>query len=607
MVYTVVCYKETGFSRGNIPSSPAVLENAAKITLQANQIWKLQDRFLSQVKLSMSWDDAKDVDYMKVGDSYYTIEGVEMSNGNVAIFTLAMDPITTVGGVSGFTLIDGWAKRCSPKNDDLFGNILPEPWAPAHELKMDGPFYMSDYNDQTTSYFVSASIDLRDSSYLARNYATAATEPDGAVFNVTVPVVHAINESDAEGTQIYLYADGAAPEGWQTFPTTTPGVGVFFLNQVTGNIAEIRSLGLLDAVTSAYTIPTKYVYVSENQAALIKVMGGKIDEYDASTIPYQYGTYTPKNKKVFSLYNLYRIRSSVSGDIGLFEGRELYSGGQYPGFWIFADVSPNGRPYCQPIWYQGSRTKPFQNSIAGAQWVSAPIVNSGASGHELSIAALNRSLSDSQITQERLMYDIQTPTLNGVGIESIISDVFSQGRKLVAAGIDKFTDWAISTTGRTDVSRADAISDQTMARIGGGRGAERQYVDTERSMRRTKFYFDVSQNLVVPEIRFGRFAEMQEFIGNGFYIDRVRLSENDMERLDNFLTMYGYADDRRLESEDFTSHVHFNYVQADNVAVEGPSMFMCNLISDYFAGGVRLWHELPNRAAMSDNPIKGGA
>lgn len=94
------------------------------------------------------------------------------------------------------------------------------------------------------------------------------------------------------------------------------------------------------------------------------------------------------------------------------------------------------------------------------------------------------------------------------------------------------------------------------------------------------------------------------FTGNNFMILQETLTDNDMERLDNFLTMYGYSVSRRLEQADFTSRTHFNFVQADNVAVEGPSMFMCNLISDYFSGGVRLWHELPNRAAMSDNPIR---
>ena len=176
----------------------------------------------------------------------------------------------------------------------------------------------------------------------------------------------------------------------------------------------------------------------------------------------------------------------------------------------------------------------------------------------------------------------------------------------------------LATTGRTMLSQLIQTGgnllgfnqeglDKASGVVLGGAAGLGQVVQMQRDVERKKFDFLSSANVVAPNISFGRFAQMQDYIGNGFFIDRIRLSENDMERFDNFLTMYGYADDRKLENTDFTSHTPFNYVQADNVAVEGPSMYMCNLISEYFSGGVRLWHELPNRAAMTDNPIKGGA
>lgn len=136
-------------------------------------------------------------------------------------------------------------------------------------------------------------------------------------------------------------------------------------------IAKARSLGLLDAITASYSIPIMYAQ-AEIDVNYVKTLIGQIHEYDATDMKYQYGSYRPKNKKVFALYNIYEIRAAVGGEVGAFEGRELYSGGQYPGFWIYADPSPEGRPYCQPIWYKGNRTISFQNSISGAQWSTDP-------------------------------------------------------------------------------------------------------------------------------------------------------------------------------------------------------------------------------------------
>ena len=589
MVYTVTCYKDTGFSRGNIPSSPSVLENAAKITLTANQIWKLQDRFLSQVKLSMSWEDAQTVDYMKVGNNYYTVEGVEMSNGNVAIFTLAIDPITSVGGTTGFTLIDGWVRRCSPASDELFDNILPEPWTPKNELVMEGPISMtaSNYEGVKQSY-VCSTIDLDETENIAQQYWDAARDASVAVPQVTKP---------AGTTTIKLVPDDQVPTGWKIWTYRLPSAVIYFTETHLDGIAKARSLGLLDAITASYSVPIMYALATVSETYVTELVG-QIDEYDASTLQYQYGSYTPKNKKVFALYNLYEIRAAVGGETGVFEARELYSGGQYPGFWIYADPSPEGRPYCQPIWYKGDRTVPFQNSIAGAAWSTDPIAiygNATAQG----LSSYYRSIQDSEMQRSMFFagaHDFSAgDNTSGSLVEDVLGTLATAGRSMLSQ--------LIQTGGNLLGFNQEGLDKASGVVLGGAAGLG-QVVQMQRDVERKKFDFLSSANVVAPNISFGRFAQMQDYIGNGFFIDRIRLSENDMERFDNFLTMYGYADDRKLENTDFTSHTHFNYVQADNVAVEGPSMYMCNLISEYFSGGVRLWHELPNRAAMSDNPIR---
>lgn len=595
MLYTVTCYKETGFSRGNIPSSPAVIQNAASVTLQANQVWKMQDLFLSKVKLAMNWENASKVDYMKIGDKYYTVEGIEMVSGsdNVAEFTIALDPINSVGGVNGFTLIDGWVKRCSPKSDGLFDNILPEPWTPANELKMDGPVSMtaSTYEGVLNSYIVST-IDIKDTEHVAIAYKSADPSEDN-VFPVSVPQVKGLSVDTM--TDVYLCKEEDTPEGWRLWHFKLPGSTMYVTANVIEDIAVARSLGLMDAITASFSIPTMYAIPTSGPIGNISKIEGQIIEYDAESLPYKYGTYTPKNNKVYALYNIYRIRSAVGGNTGLFEGRELYSGGQYPGFWIYADPSPDGRPYCQPIWYQGARTVAFQNSISGGQWLKAAIVQSGLNGQLMENTKANRLIEDEGMIQTKLMNNIVNGNSSGIMGENSSGSVLSDVLGAITGPFNKLV-------GMLRLAEGGSAQDY-IAQVG-GQEALFSAAEFKRDRDRAIFDFNVSQNIVVPSVYFSEWPEMQYYIGNGFYIDRVRLSENDMERFDNFLTMYGYAEDRKLESNDFTSHQHFNYVQASNVAVKGPSMMLCNMISNYFAGGVRLWHELPNQSAMTNNPIK---
>lgn len=602
MVYTVVCYKETGFSRGNIPSTPAVLENAAKITLQANQIWKLQDRFLSQVKLSMSWDDAQDVDYMKVGDNYYTVENIQMSNGNVAIFTIALDPITSVGGVSGFTLIDGWAIRCHESSDGLFSNTLPEPWGPS-EVLLANRYTMTSQGSQNIQ-LVASTIDLsfpRDvGTAVSALYATTFTDENTGL-SVTVPKMPNVAASSLATTLEFVVTD---PLPWTKFGErfVLPGVVLFDATKdnVKENIEIAIGVSALEGISAYYLVPNNYIDPEwgGNDSSVVENTRSGVTQIDGPA--YKYGTYTPKNNKVYALYNTYTIVSVGSGNRASFPASELYYNDDAPRFAIFANVAPGGCPYLQPVFYGRRLTNPFENAVQGAIWINNTSLLGISEGFKNDL--LMYDLTDQgRIWQEGAAEYHQTT--------GIVNSLVGTGAAMVGAtnvGLMPGSNWIY----QSDPNYSQMANAGLMG-LEGVLGAIEGRVTTERNIAisrltqqynlATKFQ-NGSFNLFFPQD-----VNQSMFTGNNFMILQETLTDNDMEKLDNFLTMYGYSVSRRLEQTDFTSRTHFNFVQADNVAVEGPSMFMCNLISDYFAGGVRLWHELPNRAAMSDNPIKGGA
>lgn len=553
MVYQVTCYKNTGFGNGNIPSSPSVLENADKVQLTANQVWKLQDKYLSRVRLQMAYDVARTVDYVKIGNSYYTVSALSMTN-NVAEFTLSYDPINSVGGIGQFQILDGWAERAHANHDDMFENILDEPYTPMKELVMDPIDALG--NPDITDYrtVVGATVDLSDLTYQASQYVDADSGN-----GVTVPKIPSI---PVETTVHIGRLNETLPTGWSEMKQKLPNMTIFNFDaqSVKDGIQSVRSLGLTDTITACYQLPSTYAEGT--------VVGGVLGhlyapiQRVASKLPYKYGTYKPKNNKVYAMFNKFNLLAMASGDRQEYEARELYAGGNQPDFYIYADPSPNGKPYAQPTHFENRTTLPFQESVAGAEWLSTPLAFGRPEGWARTMANYNRQSKDLVRSYERQSFD------EGVG---------------AVGGLLK--------------GNLPGILDS-------GLGLYRSTEDIARAAQRADFDFYASMRIVAPEIRFGRGAEISGYVFNGFVVYRTRLSEEDMERFDNFLTMYGYAQSRRLKQDDLSSRQKFNFVKASNVAVTGPSLMDRNAISDMFAGGIRLWHVLPNRAAMSDNPIK---
>lgn len=553
MVYQVTCYKNTGFGSGNIPSSPSILENAEKVQLTANQVWKLQDKYLSRVRLQMAYDVARTVDYVKIGSSYYTVSALSMTN-NVAEFTLSYDPINSVGGIGKFQILDGWAERAHANHDDMFENILDEPYSPMKELVMDPIDVLG--NPDITDYrtVVGATVDLSDLTYQASQYVDADSGN-----GVTVPKIPSI---PVETTVHIGRLNEALPSGWREMKQKLPNMTIFnFETQsVKDGIQSVRSLGLTDTITACYQLPADY--------AEGIVVGGVLGHLYApiknvaSKLLYKFGTYVPKNNKVYALFNKYNLLAMASGDHQEYEARELFAGGTSPNFYIYADPSPNGKPYAQPTHFENRTTLPFQECISGAEWLTTPLAFGRPEGWARSMVDYKRGGDDLIRSYERQSFD--------------------QG--------------------------AGATKSMFTANIGGilesGLGLYRSTEDIARAANRKDFDFYSDMRIVTPEIRFGRGAEISGYVFNGFVVYRTRLSDEDMERFDNFLTMYGYAQCRRLKQDDMSSRKNFNFVKASNVAVTGPSLMDRNAIADMFAGGIRLWHVLPNRAAMSDNPIK---
>lgn len=570
--YTITGYYSTGFNVQNIPSSPAVLQTAESRTFSSSWLWQNKD--LATVRINSSWGDVADIDYLSIGEQYYIVTGCEMLSSGTASLTLQPDYITSAGGIGAVSITDGWVKRAHTSNDGLFENVAAEPWGPTEDLIIDGQQTLV-REVYSPIEFVCATVDLSETEKTAEEYVDGS---DNIV--VYVPKIPTIESGSTYG----MILPGDDPLSPHT--TELPNTQAFRLNNdiTQAGLQSARSLGIDAAIVACYSVPydfiSRHTYTPLNGKATDII--GVNRSYQATSTPFRYTVagYTPRNNKVFAMYNHLYIMSICSGDAVDFEAFEIYGGGLYPAFSLYSDPQPDGLPYLQPTYYGGGRNDvPFLNSCKGMPWRNTPFSFEQASGNLINQVNYSRGLNRSWVN-----FGLDT-TQAGLNVAS-----------------------KVANTANADVlglfGNGNAVSRGLEAAQEGVALAQTTY-NSLADIRETAADYHTAQNIRVPELIFPRSSSVQDYVGNNFFIYRVRISDNDVRRLDRFLTMYGYAQDKPLETSDFTSRQYFNYVQANSVNVAGPvGLRHRNGISAQLQNGVRLWHVLPDASYYNNNPIR---
>lgn len=547
-VYSITGYFNTGFGSGNIPDSPAVLRLATSKVFPSN--WLLQNKDLTTTRLNATWSEVENIDYVAIGNSYYFVVGITMQTEVCAELTLQLDGLTTAGGINALSFTDGWCKRAHTRSDTLFANNIPEPFQPAQDLVIDGVKKIGTDPDYVT--FISATVDLYNIEKVADEYLDS-----GGGIACYVPTVPKARFE----TEIHINT----PEGSTSnkLPNTTlyyhteDNAGMY--DDLTPALQTLRSLGLDTAITGSYSVPRAWAVFGSYSEGIrtLSGNGGKV----TINIPYVYGS--AKNKKVYSLFNMYTIIATANGSSVTKDGHILYNNDQSPDLFAISNPAPNGYPALQFLYNEGRRCFAMENGVVGESWLNAPIAYGQVSG----------SLVQNQQYANREALQTANRQFDAVsGIANVIGKAASGDIGGLISGI-----WGTATS-------------QAMGEV---------------SQMNQRAEFETTQSFVVPEIQFPQGVVNQMATGNGFLVYRVRLSDNDVARLDKFLTMYGYAQSKPLEKSDFTNRRYFNYVQADGVNVGGNiGLRIREMIAQQLSGGVRIWHTLPNPSYYNNNPIK---
>lgn len=363
---------------------------------------------------------------------------------------------------------------------------------------------------------------------------------------------------------------------------------------IKAGLNRLRSLGVESAIISQVKIPSSYVELNESGNALIggkyswsivRQIIGKWSE-NAIDIPYVY-TEAKNNRLNYGEFTKYGI-ISTSGESCEYDAEEIIETGSIsPHIKKVGDPRPTGKPYFRFKTVNGDSSELgfFRNCISGLPWKNVPLVYREASGNALNTLRYENS---KMLSTESYQYgtaqnelakfkNVSDATLGVVGnllggdlggaVSSLYNPLFT-GTSLEIQQMFR--------TNSTNVSRRNELSELAIA-----------------------------NNVVTPTVNFPMNAEfMRDFYGNGVLVYRYIYSQNDINRIDKLLTMYGYKYSKPLELTDFTNRKNFNFVLSRNVTLSGYSKWINNALAEQIANGVRIWHVLPDNSYYTNNPVK---
>lgn len=591
MALSCTLYKNTGFNTINIPDSKALLVQDASI--QTSVLDCLQNRFLASISVSATWDAVKDVDYVNVDDFYYFVTGITMTSYDIAQISLSPDFITSAGGPTSLSILDGITERHHiAKSADTFGlyDETDPLLSPAQPLLL--VFGASAFSDTETDYNIVAesSIDL-EAMGKATNYSSKTFGSGDAAVSVpsTTPV-------GSKNTSFYF-------GGSSTAHTTTNGTALFDCTNenVLKGLQIVRDLGVENAVIAQYALP-KSMFVIGKEASTdgyIRTVTAQVTSF-STNLPFTYATV--RNQRVLSGDNNRYGILTASGNSYEANPEQLTGGNlTAPTVNYRGDGRENGMPYFNFYYYMGAdiHSLPyfFRNAITGMEWRNVPLTYV-TPAHSVQDAVNFRSQQTLNKISNYQAMDVYQQNQAGVDISqaqalgSAIAGMFDSATGTSTSGMISSLVGGINSAISADQKRLALESAEDYRQM------------TYAVQRRNEMYnFGVSQQVVEPTIKFPfQTPSIRDYAGNGCLTYRYRYSDTDLTRIDKILTAYGYHITEQLDSSMFSNRPHFNFIKATGVTVGGslPTWWK-NGITQQFGSGVRIWHVKPDPAYYTQN------
>lgn len=653
-MWNVRLYYHTHLNTLNTLDNGDKLETADYIDLPPVDI--LQAEGLNAITVRATRAQVKNVEYVKLtdqdtGDYYYYEAGIPVATSkDVQNIPLTCDAFLTLAdiydGAENIPFLDGIITRHHvAKANDVYGAYTEEDplLIPSKELDMDMVKLFDDADDQKNIIVESTiALDTQANHYEAHVYTDQTSGNE-----VTVPTVVAVPQNSTA-----VFGDLASYNTYETAGTEYfDGTNA----TVKEGIAAVRGLGVESGILNSYVLPASQATFTPTQTGQIITLQGVKDTED-STMDFEYANVD--NKRVlYGALNSIELISVASGMSASFKPEDLKDGetGDAPTVIKLTDPRPNGRPYYMFKYFKGIENEPtLKNAVAGMEWANAPLVYTGKSGSTLDQINLATTLHAMNLSQGELEYQNgMIPyraginavgslaggafgSMGGGGVDSRLGAIQAAEKALhaqkgavtqyfSAQNADKwFQSYVYQQMGAAAMSSNHALENMNAAMSASPSGAgmggliggvsnlalagvdyfhNKEYLEKQYGARMASelAQFATGQ-IAAPALNFPRSETLRDFIGNGVFVVRYRPKQSDTEKLDKILTMYGYKDTIPLIGGQsvLNNRSKFNFVQIKGCSIGGNTpRWLREAAAAQLSVGVRIWHELPNRAAYN--------
>ena len=590
MNYNVRAYFDTGFNSNNIPDSPNLLDNTTIRFKDYDAVWLYQNQEVGAIRVKASFTEIYPADYVRVGFgepgnqnvAYYFVNSIQMLNPVTAQLNLSIDAVTTIGLDNIIKNIKGgWCTRRSVTDDTLFSNNIDEDFQPAEPLVLEFKKMGIDYLNSTATIIIASTLDLDSIEYDAKTYIDKASEN-----TVTVPLLPLVTEP----TTVRINIDGST-----IFSKVLPNVRLYNLarakEKYLAALQTIWSLGAIDSISAIYILPAgsnNYVtfnYNSDGSGAIDSIVSAGANISSDSGISATWSSSIKNNKVFCDQFNKITVASFTSGDSLDYNPSDIYiKNFSTFRFRSWFDPAPGGKTYIRPSSFQGLGTTEeaaFFQCVTGSDWLNSQTAFEWSEGWAVNakIYSLNKTNAYNDDIQREF------------NILKGLAGVATGGLNLLNFGFDK---------------QQGLQGTELLNSTGGFMGSTLNQMKARNNKIASALEYNATNNMVSPTIKFPRDKNLVDLIGNGFFVLRSRLSDNDSKRFDRYLTEYGYAVNEPLTPACFTGRRYFNYISCTDLnigQIGSVPMRLKDIAVSQLEGGVRIWHSVVVSGAYDDNPI----
>ena len=661
--YTLTVYKNTGFNGLDIPRTPSVLENAQKQTY--NDVYYLrEDIDLPQIQVNDNYHNLADVDYVKLtsndagSPSYYYFASPHAMAGGTTMLSLELDALTTMGGASNVDYISGWQERghIAKADDVLFGNTAPEEWSPSKPLK-NSPYSYVDISGGVTGVthpsndlqVIITNIDL----VKLGKYITSGTPKNiievikGGVIDPSTQDIQDelmyIPKIESADTYTTFNIMAGTYEGTSATETASLHIPNTCAYDVTNPIIKngldlLFSCGQLQ-LQGSYTIPKEYVIerlsgvevTYKTQEGRYVEITGNLSFATILALPFEYteGSYTPKNKKVFSMFRNVTLTNPASGSLINIPVYELKKGNNTaPIVKTWSDPTSTGKPTAK-FETDLSANVPFADTVSGSNWINNQLLMEGASGAIWN--NVNASLNQQSIQREQdsLIYNNNVASAQMSYAENVLAQQQKAERQgfvgraitgALGAGVGMATGGlgAVASAGSmTSLANMGASQNlmyatqqqaQANLRLQDEQRMQNAIYSTEANAQRVnenKIGLLKSSGVIAPSPYFTPEPNLAMYGYNKFVIYETKMQLEDLKSLDDYFQRFGYNGiHRKLDQSCFTCRQYYTYVQAFDINIKSTGSYgmrVRNKAISQLNGGVRVWAVLPDAQYYETN------